>query len=124
MNFGRAVSGNIRCSIRPRDDSDDCTLFLRVDTGKPADSPPYFGQAVRHLELTWIETGEGGHSNGINSVAEYGKVSDLIQSIVDAAWAAGIRPSTTALQKEAENLHLSDMRKIVFHKLGIKNDRA
>jgi hypothetical protein len=47
------------------------------------------------------------------------------QKLIDDLWDCGLRPSegsgSAGALKKTEN-HLSDMRKIVFHKLGIKND--
>jgi hypothetical protein len=46
------------------------------------------------------------------------------QSFIDALWEAGVRPSngegSTGKLAATEN-HLNDMRKIVFHQLGVDN---
>ena len=49
------------------------------------------------------------------------------QVLMDDLWLCGLRPSegtgSAGSLKKTEN-HLADMRKIVFHKLGINNDRS
>lgn len=49
---------------------------------------------------------------------------ELVQSIMDEAWSNGFRPSGYGDLKESTAAirgHLSDMRTIAFHKLGIKS---
>jgi hypothetical protein len=57
------------------------------------------------------------HGSGI------GRADDLVQAIIDRAWEAGFRPAGFAEIKNetaAVREHLTDMRTIAFHKLGIK----
>ena len=47
----------------------------------------------------------------------------MLQSVINAMWDAGFRPDGYGDIKEslkAKDDHLRDMRRIVFHKLGIK----
>ena len=51
---------------------------------------------------------------------------ELVQSIMDEAWDNGFRPSGYGDLKESTQAirgHLSDMRLIAFHKLGIKGEQ-
>ena len=47
---------------------------------------------------------------------------DLYQSLMDALWAAKYRPSSEKVALPAQEKHLTDMRKLVFHLLEVKND--
>ena len=68
--------------------------------------------------FTWTEYDEGSlfdMQSGIRS-------SDLVQSIVDAAWEKGIRPrgfSDVKNETTAIKSHLEDMKTVAFHLLKI-----
>jgi hypothetical protein len=71
--------------------------------------------------FTWVDHLEGDMWDA--SFDGIPRADELIQKILDAAWNAGFRPSgfsdvknETAALKE----HLTDMRTIAFHQLGIK----
>ena len=70
----------------------------------------------------WVEHRQGdmyGPDDGI------GLARPLIQKIMDEAWEHGFRPSGFSDVKNetaAIKGHLSDMRAIAFHKLGMKAD--
>lgn len=51
-----------------------------------------------------------------------GGYDDLYQSLIDALWAAKYRPSSEKTALPAQEKHLGDMRKLVFHLLEVKND--
>lgn len=81
------------------------------------------GTSVRVAEgFTWSTQPEGAMWAATTGIHD---VDGLVQSIVDAAWEAGFRPtgfSDVKNETAAIRDHLKDMRTVAFHKLGIKAD--
>jgi hypothetical protein len=80
------------------------------------------GQVDVLAGFEWVTYSEG---EQFDPQAGISRADQLIQSIVNSAWEAGFRPagySDVRNETAALREHRDDLRKIAFHKLGIKKE--
>ena len=76
-------------------------------------------------EVSWVDINEG-RSEILPPTFSFGqrKHGNPLQELMDSLWDTGIRPSSDRVIDnspilDAKDAHLSDLRKIVFHELGV-----
>lgn len=107
------------------------SVYDPLDTGVFITYRPYGSEKTYRLTgLKWAELkdGYGALPEGAGHLSHEGVPAqqwefpqrDFMQAVFDGMWEQGFRPSSGKLETSATDKHLEDMRKIVFHKLGIK----
>jgi hypothetical protein len=109
------MATSIRVHFRPVFYADDVEGWLCYDTwedGKPT------VKAIVGFET--VDYQEGDQITPMGSKPGVYRLADFVQSVVDAAWAVGIKPTAlkAELEKPAMMRHLEDMRALAFHKIG------
>jgi len=105
-----------RAFVRSEFYSGDVELYLQIPAEK-------YDEAQYLVSLQFETHPEGALVEPLRRQPNQPQLKEIMQALLDAAWENGMRPSGYGDVKEsvaAVKAHLSDMRMIAFHKIGVK----